>query len=472
MKRTAIVSIMLGLLLALPVQAQNLVGNSGLEDLSPAFWTPVNGTFGTEVDVTSDTAKYGFNSFTITKTATAAEVGWLSDNNANKYWNHAEAGTYAVSAWIKTTGVNTGPTTDAEKIGVVFTFNTAAGVELSTVTVWADQTNTSTSWTQVTDVAILSEAPGEVFVKMIMGKDATGTVNFDGIGCGTDPWSMGVFNSSAENGAGWLDWYAGKGNYTRVTSAEAHTGTYSVEMVQPDTMSTESELVYYSIPYPVEAGEWYRIGVWIKTVGVIDSADYEADYATKKNVNERVNLCYMFHDDLDIETGWTTVGDRFVYVDQTVADSGWTHYVVADKAPEGATGINIRARFNHFTTGAAYFDDFSVVKMVTPVVAIEERGGIAQYPSAYRLSQNYPNPFNPQTVIQYSCPEIGWVRLDVYNILGQKVTTLVDGNHSVGTYNVIWNSADDRGQRVASGVYIYTLRTNDTRIAKKMLLIR
>jgi hypothetical protein len=160
-------------------------------------------------------------------------------------------------------------------------------------------------------------------------------------------------------------------------------------------------------------------------------------------------------------------------VNQTVSDSGWTHYSVAEKAPDDATGISVRARFNPKTTGTAYFDDFSVTKMiVSPVTAIEDRNGKARVPSAYRLSQNYPNPFNPQTSIQFSCPNLGWVRLDVYNLLGQRVTTLVDGIYQGGTYNVNWEGVDDRGLSVASGVYIYSLMTNDTRIARKMLLIR
>ena len=62
--------------------------------------------------------------------------------------------------------------------------------------------------------------------------------------------------------------------------------------------------------------------------------------------------------------------------------------------------------------------------------------------------------------------------MDVYNILGQRVTTLVDGIYTGGIHDISWKAVDDRGQPVASGVYIYTLVTNDTRIARKMLLIR
>ncbi|MBL7068102.1 MAG: hypothetical protein ISS29_09680, partial [Candidatus Marinimicrobia bacterium] len=78
--------------------AQNIIGNPGVEDLTPAFWNPVNGTFGTELGVGTDTAtnvNAGFRSFMITKSAATSDiVGWLSDDNANKYWNNAGTGTF------------------------------------------------------------------------------------------------------------------------------------------------------------------------------------------------------------------------------------------------------------------------------------------------------------------------------------------------------------------------------------------
>ncbi|MFC1483440.1 T9SS type A sorting domain-containing protein [Candidatus Neomarinimicrobiota bacterium] len=458
------------------VEGSNLIGNGDLEDLTPAFWSPLNATFGTDVFVATDTATSGFASFKITKSAAgASEVGWESDNNANKYWNHATAGVFALSAMVKTVGVNTSPATDADKIGVEFTFNDTLGAELSIVTLWAGQAAASTPFTKLTGIADLSERPGDVIVKLIMGSGATGTVYFDEIGCGTDPWSMGVFNGSAENVNGWLDWYSSTaGGFTRVTDTEAHGGTYAVEMFLPDTSTAETELVHYTIPYAVDPGEWYKVGVWIKTMGVIDSSVYWQTNTLTERLNERVNLCYFFHSDPNLETGWSpTGGDQFVYVDQTVADSGWANYVVLAKAPAEATGISMRARFNPKTTGAAWFDDFSITKMVVaPVVPTGVRNGVARVPTEYRLSQNFPNPFNPQTSIQFSCPNLGWVRMDVYNLLGQRVTTLVDGIYQGGTYNVNWEGVDDRGVPVASGVYIYSLMTNDTRIARKMLLIR
>jgi len=88
------------------------------------------------------------------------------------------------------------------------------------------------------------------------------------------------------------------------------------------------------------------------------------------------------------------------------------------------------------------------------------------------LNQNYPNPFNPLTTISYSLPEATEVRLTVFNILGQQVIVLVDGFQEAGQYDVSWNSTNSDGQRVASGIYIYRIKTADLTDVKKMVLLK
>ncbi|HLF15236.1 MAG TPA: T9SS type A sorting domain-containing protein, partial [Bacteroidota bacterium] len=77
---------------------------------------------------------------------------------------------------------------------------------------------------------------------------------------------------------------------------------------------------------------------------------------------------------------------------------------------------------------------------------------VADVPLVYALEQNYPNPFNPSTTITFQLPADGWVRLTVYNALGQEVANLVDGMQEEGYHSVEWN-----GGNVASGVYFYRL---------------
>ena len=93
--------------------------------------------------------------------------------------------------------------------------------------------------------------------------------------------------------------------------------------------------------------------------------------------------------------------------------------------------------------------------------------------SSFRLQQNYPNPFNSSTQITFELSSAGEVSLQVYNLIGQKVRTLVNGRKLVGTHRVKWNGRDDLGQPVASGVYIYRLSAGEHFVqSRKMLLLR
>jgi hypothetical protein len=80
-----------------------------------------------------------------------------------------------------------------------------------------------------------------------------------------------------------------------------------------------------------------------------------------------------------------------------------------------------------------------------------------QVPSVYSLSQNYPNPFNPSTTIRYGLPERSHILLEVYNLVGQRVATLVDREQQPG-----WHEAVFEGKTLASGLYFYRLQARNT----------
>jgi len=88
-------------------------------------------------------------------------------------------------------------------------------------------------------------------------------------------------------------------------------------------------------------------------------------------------------------------------------------------------------------------------------------------PTGFELSQNYPNPFNPSTTIKFGLPEQTFVQLDVYNLLGEKVATLVNGELNAGTHFVEFNA-----EELSSGTYIYTLKTDKFSSSKKLLLVK
>ncbi len=90
----------------------------------------------------------------------------------------------------------------------------------------------------------------------------------------------------------------------------------------------------------------------------------------------------------------------------------------------------------------------------------------------YQLFQNYPNPFNPVTIIRYDLPKASKVILNIYNILGQEVRTLVKETQPAGQWSIVWDGSYDDGKPVSSGVYIYRLTAGNFVQSHKMLLLR
>ena len=93
-------------------------------------------------------------------------------------------------------------------------------------------------------------------------------------------------------------------------------------------------------------------------------------------------------------------------------------------------------------------------------------------PTVTGLSQNYPNPFNPTTNIEFGLPTEQEVRIDVYNILGQHIQTIADGQYPAGNHTISWNGSNSNGENVPSGVYFYNMTTKDFSQTNKMMLLR
>ncbi|MGB2990078.1 MAG: FG-GAP-like repeat-containing protein [Candidatus Zixiibacteriota bacterium] len=103
---------------------------------------------------------------------------------------------------------------------------------------------------------------------------------------------------------------------------------------------------------------------------------------------------------------------------------------------------------------------------------LETAKGSESRPQRFSLSQNYPNPFNPRTSIRFALPQDAHVSLTVYNVLGQKVVTLVDEEQPAGYETVWWDGKDATGDEVSSGIYFYRLEADEFLEVKKMLLVK
>lgn len=120
------------------------------------------------------------------------------------------------------------------------------------------------------------------------------------------------------------------------------------------------------------------------------------------------------------------------------------------------------------------FDNFCVSATISSTGEFAELSGSGaeSLPSGFELGQNFPNPFNPTTTISFTLPTASQVSLEIYNLLGQRVRTLVDGPMNAGSHSVMWNATDQNGRSVSSGVYFYRLVAGEQTASKKMMLLK
>jgi len=120
------------------------------------------------------------------------------------------------------------------------------------------------------------------------------------------------------------------------------------------------------------------------------------------------------------------------------------------------------------TDGVLYIDDLRLVTVEALGIDNESQ----QIAEEYILHQNYPNPFNPSTTISFTLAQPSNTRLEIFNIRGEKVRTLVNNYYSAGYWSAVWDGADDAGILVPSGVYMYRLITSSGVQVRNMLLLK
>jgi hypothetical protein len=132
-------------------------------------------------------------------------------------------------------------------------------------------------------------------------------------------------------------------------------------------------------------------------------------------------------------------------------------------------------------TSASQIDTTLVILSVASNIAVTPEAIVTtaaagKYPVTYRLEQNYPNPFNGATTIQYEIPDIKTtetkVAIQIFNVLGQKVKTLINTPHDPGQYKITWNGTDESGVQVSSGIYFYRLISKNHLTTKKMIYVK
>ncbi|MBN1780309.1 T9SS type A sorting domain-containing protein, partial [bacterium] len=178
------------------------------------------------------------------------------------------------------------------------------------------------------------------------------------------------------------------------------------------------------------------------------------------------NTQYLLRTSVQGEEGGTVVPGDSVWVDE-----GETVEVTAVHDADGGYV------FSHWTGDIESNENPLIVNMDSPITieAVFESATSVEaenMPLTYGLYQNYPNPFNPSTRIAYDIPETGLVRLEVFDLMGRKVCTLVNDMRQPGSYQAVWNGLDDRGLQAASGTYVYVMRCGDYQKRMKAVFLK
>ena len=168
-----------------------------------------------------------------------------------------------------------------------------------------------------------------------------------------------------------------------------------------------------------------------------------------------------------VSTGSTDPAD-FVSISGSTyvqAPASWTHYSYDLSAYANQT---IRVAIQCVSANSHIFM-VDNVEIDAPTSTNNENNEVVAISS---LEGNYPNPFNPETTIAFSTKENGNISLDIYNIRGQKVRTLLNETKQAGKHTVVWNGKDDNGKNVASGVFFYRMKSGKFSSTKKMILMK
>jgi hypothetical protein len=136
----------------------------------------------------------------------------------------------------------------------------------------------------------------------------------------------------------------------------------------------------------------------------------------------------------------------------------------------GVSGMVADMAGNDFVVYIGTFGN-GVYRYITPLVGINDPPA-PDVVESFQLFQNYPNPFNPSTNLGFGISDLGFVKLEIFDITGRKMATLVNKELPPGEYEVQWDGRDDAGREVGSGVYIYRLKVGNFSRIRKMILIR
>jgi len=266
---------------------------------------------------------------------------------------------------------------------------------------------------------------------------------------------------------------------------------WAADTIDDPYSTSEADLIAASktqLPDRWSKGQTYRrdLGYAVGGAGDIPFAAYDM----RQDPPRRLNVCFVEDANegtanLVWDMGWNNGvfayhgGREYLFIMNSNYDEG----IEYDDLNFGPSSDVLYALWPAERGSRPYLlDDFTMwINATTPnvdgdslvvygPVAID--GADKNIPTSFYIKQNYPNPFNPVTHIRFGLAHKSKIKLEVYNLLGQKVRTLINKDMASGKYNMVWNGRNDAGNVLSSGVYIYKLDTGEFSQARKMIFLK
>jgi len=268
-----------------------------------------------------------------------------------------------------------------------------------------------------------------------------------------------------------------------VTFDGVGSGPYYAKAVQKDDWGIYTEYGHFDLDYDITQAPPESAQIQLSPTAIIQTAsigETVSDTAIIYNIgggslNYSISDKERFGED-PADLPWLTEDPSSGTVDPGDSIIVTVTFITDDLTPDSSYDALIVVESNDIVTPVEEI----IVRLTTQgILGIgdgNETASSASLPRAFAMAQNYPNPFNPSTSIAYDIPaghEDGVkVHLEVFNVRGQKVATLVDGVKMPGSYVVQWNGKDDTGRTTGSGIYIYRLKAGDFSSTKKMVILK
>ncbi len=182
------------------------------------------------------------------------------------------------------------------------------------------------------------------------------------------------------------------------------------------------------------------------------------------------NLQTGFPTYCDLKLSRVSAGGTGLFKKDSLHLDGETRYIIKRPHWDSLNTAPLKILIDHSDWGWGVIDDSLILN--NQLTGVDESGQSDQLPHKFELAQNYPNPFNPTTTIEYSVPRHSPVKVEIFNVLGERVRQLVNERKAAGTYRIDWSGTDDAGRPVATGVYFYRFSADNQVQTRKMLLLK